>query len=600
MARAIVILGLVVAILPGRARAEDVSVDFTTGAFDRLIFRPDTGFGYGRWESKGQGLRATFPAGVTGRNAMHFDGSLQLEGDFEVTTEFVINRLPRPRAAKDANPAGARNSIEVRLGSAGLAAQVHRSHGASGEVFGAFGESPGGGFAAAAQPARTKSGRIGIRRVGGRIAFLRAEAGAALTEFGSTEFGTEPVSGLGIFIDPLGTTDAIDVRFKRLDIHADRLVRLEEPLGVDRPSALWLPLSAAAGVVAVIGVAWRRFVGRSPRAGGARRARRGAGFTLIEVLVAIAIIGVLIALLLPAVQAAREAARRSQCTNNLRQLGLALASYQSAIGCYPFGVGGGGPPGNAALLRWSAQSQLLLYLEQVQLYNAINFSMVPWLNVPSFGSDPINQTALTTRLSGFLCPSDMDRIDDPLNTAHNNYRANAGTIPCNLQQDCPDPTGRNNGMFWFQSAVRPSSVTDGLSNTAAFSERCLGSPQAPDGLADYYFADFTVATCSTAGPLISPRLLDPSEWSGSRWADGNALYTRYHHVLPPGLPSCLLGGVQDFDSQTLVTATSRHAGGVKLALADGSVRFVKSSINPQVWTALGTIAGGEPISAESY
>ena len=217
---------------------------------------------------------------------------------------------------------------------------------------------------------------------------------------------------------------------------------------------------------------------------------------------------------MPAVQAAREAARRSQCTNNLRQLGLALSSYQTAIGCYPFGVGGGGPRGNAALLRWSAHSQLLLYLEQVQLYNAINFSLVPWLNVPSFGSDPINQTALTTQLSGFLCPSDMDRIDDPLNTAHNNYRANAGTIPCNLQQDCPDPTGRNTGMFWFQSAVRPSGVTDGLSSTAAFSERCLGSPQAPDGLADYYFADFTVATCSAAGPLVSPRLNDPSEWSG--------------------------------------------------------------------------------------
>ena len=78
MTKAKVILGLVVAILPGRARAQDVSVDFTTGVFDRLIFRPDTGFGNGRWESRGQGLRARFPAGLTGRNAMHFDGFLQL------------------------------------------------------------------------------------------------------------------------------------------------------------------------------------------------------------------------------------------------------------------------------------------------------------------------------------------------------------------------------------------------------------------------------------------------------------------------------------------------------------------------------------------
>jgi prepilin-type N-terminal cleavage/methylation domain-containing protein/prepilin-type processing-associated H-X9-DG protein len=601
MTKALVILGLVAAILPGRTRGDEVSVDFATGVFDRLIFRPDTGFGYGRWESRGQGLRATIPQGVTGRNAMHFDGLLQLEGDFEVTTDFVINRLARPRAAKGANSPAPRNSIEVRLGGAGLAAVVHRSHAPSGEFFGAFGESPEGVFAAGPYPTRTNSGRIGIRRIGGRIAFVHAEAGRALTEFGSMEFGTGPVSGLGIYINPVGTTDAIDVRFNRLDIRADRLVRLEEPTSMSRPGALGWTVAAAAGFVAIIALAWlRRSAGGAARARGARRASPVAGFSLIEVLVAIAIIGVLIALLLPAVQAAREAARRMQCANNLGQLGLALANYQTAIGCYPFGVGGGGPPGNAALLRWSAQSQLLLYLEQVQLFNAINFSLVPWLNQPSFGSDPINQTALTTKVSSFLCPSDVDQINDPLNTAHNNYRANAGTVPCNLQQDCPDPTGRNTGIFWFQSAVRPSGVTDGLSNTAAFSERCLGSPQSPDALADYYFADFTVATCSTAGPLVSPRLTDPSEWSGTRWADGNSLYTRYQHILTPGLPSCLLGGPQDFDSPTLVTATSRHPAGVNLALADGSVRFVKSSINSQVWTALGTVAGGEPVSADSY
>ena len=252
MTRAPVILGLVIAILPGWARGEEVSVDFATGVFDRLIFRPDYGFGYGRWESRGQGLRATIPPGVTGRNAMHFDCLLQLEGDFEVTTEFVINRLPRPRAAKDAN-SPRRNSIEIRLSSGGLAAEVHRSHGTSGEVFGAFGESPEGRFAAAPYPARTKSGRIGIRRVGGRLAFFRAEAGRALTEFGSTEFGTGPVSGLGIYVNPLGTVDAIDVRFKRLDITADQLVRLEESSDLGRPLALWWAVSAAVAVAIEIG-----------------------------------------------------------------------------------------------------------------------------------------------------------------------------------------------------------------------------------------------------------------------------------------------------------------------------------------------------------
>ena len=106
--------------------------------------------------------------------------------------------------------------------------------------------------------------------------------------------------------------------------------------------------------------------------------------------------------------------------------------------------------------------------------------------------------------------------------------------------------------------------------------------------------------CRLAGPANSPRLTDPYEWSGDRWADGNSLYTRYNHALPPGYPSCLLGGSQDYDSQTVVTATSRHPGGVNLMTGDGSVRFVKASINAGVWTALGTVAGGEVIDANAY
>ena len=154
---------------------------------------------------------------------------------------------------------------------------------------------------------------------------------------------------------------------------------------------------------------------------------------------------------LPAVQGAREAARRAQCSNNLKQIGLALANYQSALRVYPFGVGGGGPPGNA-VNRWSAQSQLLPYLEQPSLFNALNFAGTPWLNLnPIFG--PMNQTAITTKIAGFLCPTDVDRIDDPLNTAHNNYRACAGTLPYNLKNDSPDLTGRNNGGFWFRCGV---------------------------------------------------------------------------------------------------------------------------------------------------
>ncbi len=322
------------------------------------------------------------------------------------------------------------------------------------------------------------------------------------------------------------------------------------------------------------------------------------GFTLVEVLVVIAVMAILVGLLLPAVQSAREASRRASCENNLKQLGLALANYESALGAYPFGVGGGGPPGNV-VNRWSLQSQLLLFLEQTALYHALNFAGSPWLNSDAALAAQ-NQTALSTRLAGFLCPSDTDRISDPFNTAHNSYRGNSGTLPYNLKDDSPDQSGRNNGVFWFQSAVRASSMTDGLGHTAIFSERCMGDVSSPDPLSNYYITDDSLQACLESLENASPYLSDPYAGSGARWADGNAIYTRYHHIFPPGKPSCLLGGTWDFDSPVAVTANSRHPGGVNLMTADGSVRFARQTVDIKVWNALGTIAGGESIDAVSY
>lgn len=319
------------------------------------------------------------------------------------------------------------------------------------------------------------------------------------------------------------------------------------------------------------------------------------GFTLIEVLVVIAVIGILVGLLLPAVQQAREAARRAQCMNNLKQFGVALANYETAMRVYPFGVGGGGPPGFVA--RWSTHSQLLAYFEQTNLFNSMNFDFTPWGHSVEYSA--FNATALSTKVDGFLCPSDSDGILELYRLAHNNYRACAGTKPYNLTFGTPNLKGNNDGAFWYDSSVRPALARDGLSQTAFFSERCLGDSARPDPLSDYYITDPTLSACWNAGPSRSPRWISDVEWSGERWGDGDVFYTRYAHIVTPNKPSCNFGD-DDYSGEVVTTATSRHPGGVNVLLGDGSVRFMKESIDLQTWRALGTIAGREVVDQGGF
>ena len=323
---------------------------------------------------------------------------------------------------------------------------------------------------------------------------------------------------------------------------------------------------------------------------------RNRGFTLIELMVVILIIGVLCSLLMPAVATSREAARRSQCLNNLKQLALAAATYESIHGVFPYGVGGGAPPGTGRVPRWSAHSQLLIALEQVNLFNAINFGGVAWMADPVYG--PPNQTALATKITVFLCPSDSDWSADPYDLGHANYRGNAGTFPYNLAADSLDGTGRNDGIFWFQSAVRVAAITDGTSTTAFFSERCLGTSASPDPKADYYLNGPALSTCLNATAGLTSRYAVAHELSGQRWGDGALFYTRYNHIFPPNKPSCLLGGTNDYGSEVL-TATSRHPGGVNVATVDGAVHFTKDQVNLNLWKGMGTIAAGEVVTDNS-
>ncbi len=139
-----------------------------------------------------------------------------------------------------------------------------------------------------------------------------------------------------------------------------------------------------------------------------------------------------------------------------------------------------------------------------------------------------------------------------------------------------------------------------MSNTAFFSERCIHKPGPVDPKADYLLTADTVGSCTSADPLTSPTLDVVLQRPGYRWGDGNIVYTRYTSLLPPNSVSCILGGSSDFESPIVSTASSRHPGGVNVLLGDGSVRFVKATVAPATWKALGTIAGGETIAQDSY
>jgi prepilin-type N-terminal cleavage/methylation domain-containing protein/prepilin-type processing-associated H-X9-DG protein len=318
--------------------------------------------------------------------------------------------------------------------------------------------------------------------------------------------------------------------------------------------------------------------------------RSRPGFTLIELLVVIAIIGILIALLLPAVQKVREAAARVKCQNNMKQLGLAMHMHHDSLLYFPSGYEQKQSPAYqqvpAFRWRWSSIAKITPYLEQTAIYNACD------LDNPLYDQNgnvlPKNSLAVSQLVPILLCPSDRGDRVDPL-FGPTNYAACVGSGRNGGPRDATA-----DGVFYKGSRTRIADITDGTANTALMSETLLGQGGAALSTAptDPRTRGLVYAWLQSA-TLMSPAACgSPLEYRtdrNTRWADGDAYQTLYDHGITPNAtqPDCI---------STLANwkgARSRHTGGVNLLLCDGSVRFAANEVSAATWQGLGSRNGGE-------
>lgn len=313
-----------------------------------------------------------------------------------------------------------------------------------------------------------------------------------------------------------------------------------------------------------------------------RGRRRQRGFTLIELLVVIAIITILIALLLPAVQQAREAARRTQCRNNLKQLGLALHNYESSMTVFP--------PGTLGFpMVHSAFAHLLPYMEQTQLRNLMDFNYPPLNFGPSFPGWENNEDAAMTRVEAFLCPTDSGQVMPEFGPTSYVACVGSGTVD-------DGNAARGDGMIYTQSRTKFKDIKDGTTNTVIMSEQRLGNSRNQTDTATPMDQERQVVLLAgaTATTEMNCAVTATTDWNGERgakWVNGHYADTMYNHFYTPNspLPDCHNG----FHNKARTSARSLHAGGVHFLLCDGSVRFANESIDLDLWRGLATRAGGE-------
>jgi len=318
--------------------------------------------------------------------------------------------------------------------------------------------------------------------------------------------------------------------------------------------------------------------------------RKRGGFTLIELLVVIAIIGVLLSLLMPAVQAAREAARRTQCNNNIKQLVLALHNYCDINRTFPPGhleTGEENPPpgGQTAQHQTGWLTYLLPFVEQSALYKLVPFNEInPAVNV---NKNTAFFPAAGTFMESFLCPTDPMHLV-ALSTAPANYVANQGT-------NCMCQFNQCNGVFGHSTFTKLAWITDGTSTTIAVSETLRGD-NVPATLADNYIYNKAatanaqdVTTCQSFAANASDR--------GLSWIGGQPQYNMFstNRVPNDALYDCI---APNYGCSNMAARSAHSGGGVIVGMCDGSLHFISQNIDLATYQAMGTMNGGEIVSLE--
>ena len=330
--------------------------------------------------------------------------------------------------------------------------------------------------------------------------------------------------------------------------------------------------------------------------------KRRRGFTLIELLVVIAIIGALVALLLPAVQKVRAAAQRAHCSNNLKQIALAAHGYHDAFSSLP-------PGSTLSPSQASTLALLLPYLEQDNLYRQFDFST-------SAAYGPVNSGPRAQPVAVFLCPSDpsVGYSQDPTPPyeipGKSNYFGNMGSHAWWKDENGPTQVKDPGlcGLFTLNSRTRLTDITDGTSNTVLFAEVKRGAKPSHDQLgvtvlmpAVWDNAPYNPGT-NPANLAPLPACENPTstlEDTGLVYCQGFLNMAFYTHTVPPNYRGrdCIRGFNYD---QGHLASRSYHPAGVNVAFADGSLHFIRDTIAPDTWKALGTRSGGESPEAGDY